>query len=438
MSEIQQHGNTVRVDFSGRAKLKALGLGLYQLEGDNRFWGRPRMKGKQRKVLLKAKNQKEAIKELGRLEDKITQFENGLAPNPFVREDKSSMAELIQLYLDKGCPGRKRGTGGSEKTIRGEKKHAETILKWPGAKTAGDSFGPELREQYQRWRVKSIMKGRTGDRQIDRELQTMSSVFRISILNAKKTGITVNPLLDREHFCKAASVRHCRSCAPKNGDELHTLARYLFQFKKSEVLGWQLLLEALVGQRTHEILKLRVDAKPEEPGFVDEKRKCLFLFRSASSKGTFEYCELETIRTHSHRISTPLGECLKAFHEWHRSRFPKSPHFFPSPDDPDNTVCVSSLTHALRRIVKVVEQGPRTSHGLRSYFVNVLRSHRVPDGEVALRIGQKTGGKLIVEVYGTVPADTLTWLPSEGRPAWDYFSTPIPGWVNEEQLTLGL
>lgn len=427
----------VKVDFSGRPKLKALGLGLYQLEGDDRFWARPRFKGQQKKILLKAKTQKEAVKEMARWEDRIEKYVNGLAPNPFIREDKASLAELVQLFLDKGCPGRKRGTGGAESTRRDERKQAETILKWPSAKTAADSFGPELREQYHRWRVSSISQGKSGDRQIDKELGTLSNVFRIAVLNSKKTGITVNPLSEREHFRKASAVQHCRDRAPRNAEELHALARYLFQFPKSEVLGWQLLFESLVGQRSHEIIQLRIDAGPEQPGYVDEKRKCLFLYRSATTKGTFEYCELQTIRTHSHRIATPLQDCLTAFLAWHKRRYPNSPHFFPSPADPDRPVGVTALTHALRRIAPILEQPHRTSHGLRSFFVNVLRSHRVPDTEVALRIGQKTAGKLIVDTYGNIPAEPMTWLPTESAPAWDYWNTPIPGWVNVEQLTLG-
>lgn len=418
--------------------------GLYQFVGEtDRFWARPRLNGKQKKVLLRARTQKDALKELGRIEDGIEKFENGLAPNPFVKSEKASLAEIVNLFIAKGCPGKKRGTGGAASTQRDELKNAKKFLDWSAAKDAANSFGPEIRESYARWRVRSIRAGKSGDRQIDKELGTLSAVFRIAIKFTKQTGITENPLIEREHYCKAAAVVHCRDRAPENGDQLHALARFLFQSRRSEVLGWQLLVESFVGQRSHEIVRLRLDAAPRQPGYIDEKERVLWLYDSESSKGTFQFCELDHIRTRDKRIATPLGECLAALRTWHKERFGERsgvsvPWYFPSPDNPSQPVGSTALTHALRRIAPLLNQPHRTSHGLRSFFVNVLRTHRVPDTEVALRIGQKTAGKLIVNTYGKIPAGLLSWLPSESRPAWSHFSGDDSDAVYAEQLDLNL
>jgi hypothetical protein len=78
---------------------------------------------------------------------------------------------------------------------------------------------------------------------------------------------------------------------------------------------------------------------------------------------------------------------------------------------------------------------------MRSYFVNVLRSDKdadgipkMPDSEIALRIGHKSGGKLIVQVYGEVLPNKLTWLPEKKEDvAWRHFTTG-----REIQMELGL
>jgi len=187
---------------------------------------------------------------------------------------------------------------------------------------------------------------------------------------------------------------------------------------------------------------VRLDALPEEPGYVDDKERVLWLYDSETSKGTFQYCELDYVRTRDRRIQTPLGECLRVFRGWHDTRYGAGEDkitqwFFPSPDNPALHVGETALTHALRRIAPLLGQGHRTSHGLRSFFVNVLRTHRVPDPEVALRIGQKTAGQLIVNVYGKIPPYVVTWLPSTTKPAWAVWTGEADA-LQAEQLTLDL
>jgi hypothetical protein len=58
--------------------------------------------------------------------------------------------------------------------------------------------------------------------------------------------------------------------------------------------------------------------------------------------------------------------------------------------------------------------------------VNVLRSDGIEDHEIALRIGQKSAGKMIVDVYGERRPDKIGFLPMKGPPAWEEFSGLSP------------
>jgi integrase len=178
----------------------------------------------------------------------------------------------------------------------------------------------------------------------------------------------------------------------------------------------------MIGQRTQEILRLRMDAKTRfDPGFV--KGNHLFLYQSLTHKGTFGYADLHAA----------LRECLAAHRAWHESRYPggSSPWYFPSPEDKAKCVHGDSLGHALRRVTKAMGIPHRTPHGLRSFFVNVLRSQGKTDAEIALRIGHRSGGHLIVEVYGEILPHKLSWLPENGDPAWSVFKAG-PQWSQQE------
>jgi integrase len=163
----------------------------------------------------------------------------------------------------------------------------------------------------------------------------------------------------------------------------------------------------MTGLRRHEVLKLSMDAKSaDDPGFTDSR--CLYFPRSDTHKGVAQFC----------RLHPALRVGIRAHHAWHQMRFSESPWWFPSPIAPESCVDIGALSHGLVRACKLLKLPRRTTHGLRSYYVNVLRSQKVSDAEIALRIGQKTAGKLIVDVYGEFRNQTLTWIPRQGPAAW--------------------
>ncbi|MDB6131054.1 MAG: intC [Verrucomicrobiales bacterium] len=427
--------NEIQVDFSKplRKSYKAIGEGVYVDPRTGNFYWRPYMDGRQSFSKLQATAPRFAKIEAGKLRAELALSKRGLAENPFAV--RKTVSDLCQYYLDAGCPKKSRHAKREGKGLAEEIKHVEKLMEWPGSKRLAHDITLEHCDKYHAWRLPSITgrdpkdpNGRTGDRQVDKELVTLSNIYRFAMRNSSMTGIKVNPIaIERTPYRDKSKVKHCRDFSPANGNELHSLARALFAHHKSEVLGWQLLLEAMVGQRTHEILTMRWDAPGEmHPGFI--KGKHLFLFRSKTSKGTYPYIE----------IHSALKQCLEAFKNWRVLRYPTrpSPWFFPSPDDPKKPVDNGSITHALKRITVAMGLPHRTSHGLRAYFVNVLRSQGKSDPDIALRIGQKSGGRLISEVYGEILPYKINWMPEDGEPAWHKWIPAKVAAPSQDELAL--
>lgn len=392
------------------------------------YYERPTIEGTPTWRKLASTTKTEAAREVATNRLNQRKALKGLAVDPYARSSAARIAELLDLYTAAGCPKARSTDSRSDKGLKEEKAIVERLRKWWGKKP-NDTIALEDCRAYRDWRAPQIRVRAggakfSGGRMIDRELITLSNVFRWAMRNSRRTGVSTNPIaVDREKFHNAKTVEHCWMFQPSSGDELHALAAFLFQTPKSEVLGWQALYEAMVGQRTHEILALRRDAKNElQAGFVRENQ--LFLDRSTTTKGTFPYVE----------IHPALRECMKAHFAWLDDRYPDSPWFFPSHLDPMKPVGVGSLTHRLRKIAPAMGLPKRTSHGLRAFCVNAYRSIYTADGvrkysdaEIALRIGHETGGKLIVTTYGHPMQYKITWLPAKkgNPPAWSYF-TPRP------------
>lgn len=421
---------TIAVDFNRKIRPKLVHIegGVYQYSGKDAFYERPVVEGKQTVRKLASTTLSKAKLEVARKRSEQGRAKIGLAIDPYSHvQGKQTIEQLAKFYTDSGYPKRNEAAR-IGKQVTEEKRRVENIVEYFGQKP-WDQINLEDCRGYHAVRIKQIQeirKGQPGDRTVDMELVTLSAIFRWAVRNGRRTGVTSNPVAhERMRFQRSASVRHCRDVMPASPEELHSLARSLFDNPQSEVLGWQLLFEAMIGQRTHEILYLRRDAQNDtQPGFI--KSGNLFLYRSESAKGTFPYI----------RIHAALRDCLAAHQKWIESRYPDCTTFFPSPFDPKKPVSNGALTKALDRICPGMSLPHRTSHGLRSYYVNVLRSDGMSDGEIALRIGQKSGGKLIVSTYGEILPYKLHWMPKESEPAWTIFNPA--GNQRPVQMDLGI
>src|SRR6185436_8260733 len=320
---------------------------------------------------LKSITAREAKMEAAHLLREQSRADAGLAADPFAHSD--TIQRLVKSYLAAGCP-----NGRLEPRPDKFQKRQIYLLKRPeeflGA-VAADKLRMPLVLDYAAWARKKMRAG-TGNRTIDMELVALSNVYRWAV---SMGHVNANPLLGcRPRFQSESEVRHCRELAPESADELHQLARSFFANPQSETLGWQLLIEALTGCRTSEIVRLKMDARRiGEPGFIDEK----YLFIQRSKRGLNPYV----------RIHEDLAELIRAHQHWHALRYPNNCWWFPGRlRDSDQPIALCALNHGLTRVGPLLGLPQRTSHGLRSYYVTTRRGQGIPDWEIAAEIGDRT------------------------------------------------
>ena len=119
-----------------------------------------------------------------------------------------------------------------------------------------------------------------------------------------------------------------------------------------------------------------------------------------------------------------MRECLAALCNWHDTRYhgrTANDWYLPG-RDPKQPTAVCSLTQALRRACRALQLPHMVSHGLRAYYVRVLRAQEIDDSEISKRLGQRSGVGLVERVYGLAEpgwfgSKALDWLPAKtGQP----------------------
>lgn len=343
----------------------------------------------------------------------------GLCADPYAAPAPTqTVASLLLAYEAAGCPD-SRGTRREGKQLAQDLSRLKHLREfWDRQRP--ETIGPPECRQYFAWRHARVHRQDAhGGRAVDLELVTLSNAFELAITLGQ---LKANPLEGRPSF-RPRTVKHCRDYAPHTGDELHALARELFGSWRSEPLGWQLLLEAMTGCRTCELLRLRWDAaNRSQAGFMEGK----WLWLSRDKNGVNPFTELHPA----------LTQTLAALRRWRLTRgyAAKSQWWIPSalaashpggkPVDP------TALTKSLDRLSEAAIGHKVTSHGMRSFYVTMRRSQGTCDGQIAAEIGDKSGAPLIVSTYGSVPPNwagqaELSWMPKEGggEPAW----TILPG-----------
>lgn len=388
------------------------GGGIYRDANTKKLFHRPLINGKRTFRLLKVHTVKKARALKGDLDSSQTMHANGLEKDPYAAP-ACKVSELIEGYKAAGCPCRDESPREGVQLDQ-ELSRLKFLEPFWGMRQA-DQIKPVDCLDYGARRKKSMKAGCTGHRAIDMEINTLVSVLRWAQFHRK---IDVNPLAGpRIKFRKGKEIKHCRDCMPKDAAELHSLARALFEDPRSEVLGWQLLLEAMTGLRTSEVLRLRWDAATStEAGFIDGQH----LWLNRSKKGIKPWCE----------IHPALAEVLEALRNWRVWREKTcSPWFLPSArlTAAGGAVDPNSLCHALNRIAPLISKARRTSHGLRAYYVTVRRSMGITDLQIADEIGDKTGGSIIETTYGAIPdnfrgGNALGWTVE--KPAWEVLEMP--------------
>lgn len=374
---------------------KAIGGGVYQ-DGEGGFWIRPTINGKRTWEKIPSRLKAEAMKMGTARLDELTRGQG-------VYQVNFSITQLLATFIDKGCPNALLQTRQSDR-IAVYRLRLASIDQFLGLKEAKDLRLSDCLD-YAKWRMQRAHQG-TGARSSELDLQCLSNALNWAV---SMNYLESNPILRRPRFVKSSEVRHCRDCAPENIDQVHAVARRLFLDKRSAPLGWQLLFEALTGCRTSEILAMRYDAKPQEPGWYNEKA----LYVSRLKNGINPWIPM----------TPPLWELVGQHHAWQFWETPLSSVFFPS-TDMVNPVSAGALTKRLESVCKELGFKKWTSHGLRSFYVTVRRSQGAPDAQIAGEIGDKTVS-LISSTYGDRPpnwvgGEVLSFTPE--TPAWGVFS----------------
>lgn len=241
----------------------------------------------------------------------------------------------------------------------------------------------------------------TGDRVAEIDLQNMSSAFNWAV---RKRKLKQNPIKERERYQDPATVVHCTAHMPMTAEGLHDIAAEL-----SPVLRHQCLLEAFTGGRTGEILKLKADPEINTPGYYNEDY--LWIDRAKGGINPFVV------------MHEPLKRLLihaKAYRDQHH---PHSAYLLPGKDG-ISSVHGDSLTQALRGACKRSGNPKIISHGLRAFYVRCLRSKGLSDTEIAIRLGHRSGVRLIESTYGLaepkwIGENKLDFMPKDSPAAWE-------------------
>lgn len=394
--------------------------GIYQDPRTGNFYERPTIGGRRTWRKLEGHTLKLARESLAQRRTDQARASRGMARDPYAPKPVT-IGTLIELYIAAGCPDRFDQVKAGHQEIKELSRLKILRPFWADRDPESIAVQADCR-RYRESRRRSASPGK-GGRAVDLELNTLANVLRFALQRGK---ILENPLAAGRPRFAPAVVRHSRDLAPANGEELHALAAHLFEDKRSESLGWQLLIQAMTGCRTSEVLRLRWDAGPGHAGFVE--KDWLWLSRAKGGVNPFAL------------VHPALAETLKALAAWRALRgWQSSPWFFPSPKVSGAAVISTALTAALRSASPLVVGRQITSHGLRSYYVTVRRSQGVLDSQIAAEIGDRTGAPIVVSTYGAIPPnwqgrEGIGWMPEKSPPAWALFGLHTVRHTNKRRL----
>lgn len=379
--------------------------GIYKDSRTGNFYERPIVRGRRTWRRLDGHSLKLAKESFAQRRADTTRAKLGLVRDPY-RPKAGSVGDIIESYKAAGCPGRDGAPRTGKQLDHEHYRIAKLLPFWRSHDPEQVSAEPDCRAYFAaRQRTKVRVNAHCG-RAVDMELQTLAS----ALAHAVRAGrLHANPLAVRPHF-RAKTIKHCRDTMPANAEELHALAVYLFEKSHRVPLGWQLLLEAFTGCRTSEVLALRWDAAPRQPGYIDGD----YLWLSRAKGGTNPFA----------LIHPALRTCLDELKAWHATKPNAGPWFVPSARRPGAPVETTSLTHRLAKVGPIICQRHITSHGLRAYYVTVRRSQGISDGQIAAEIGDASGAAIIASTYGAIPpnwrgGEGIGWLPVKNPPAWE-------------------
>lgn len=366
--------------------------------------------GQDRWITIGKVTQRQAIDVVAELKQARALEKSGAGDRKRISSKFVFIREILDFYRTANFP-RADGRQRSHRGIYNNKRYAEWLIEGIG-NCRIDEFNSSNWNSY----TASAVKEKRGIVALDQEMILLRTAWKYCTRFPNETGITDTPSFSwHQNLRHKSEVYHCRSRQPDNAEQLHEMSAYFFKQRiKYAVMGWYILFQAMIGCRRSELLRLRLDAKTADtPGFDDGQH--LWLYRSKTHKGTSPFIA----------VHPDLRELLKAHRTWISEAYPGSPWYFPSVikrTDPQamNPQSISSAFSRLRKATGI----DKSSHGLRSYYINVRRSQGASDGQIALEVGHKNA-HMIVETYGEVLPVKLDWTP-KGPPAWERWAGKQP------------
>jgi len=399
---------------------------------------------------LKTTSITEAVKLRDARRTANTAAELGVAvkPSEAAKTANVTVPKVINRYKADGYPNKKGVPRKAGKHRTAEEIYCETLLQYfTGDQSAAELVQNDL-DEYHSWRVAMIedrereqAKARgekydppergKGHRITDLEFNTLNNAMRWAV---RKGMLKTNPIASRARYYTASDATHCREYSVQNMDELHEVAGVLMSSRRSEVLGWQLLIEGTSGLRSEETTLLQMNARSDEPGGLTENRKNLCVRRADKS----------TKQNPIVKVNEALAKILTAHQIWHRQRYPLSPWYLAGRDrKAGKSVNKSALTKALDRLYQVYVDFRKaepdatkfptkpyltrkyTSHGAgRAFYILARRCQGAGDPEIAYEVNHTGGVGTLESVYAlpakhwqTGEAPGMSWLP-KGAPAW--------------------
>lgn len=337
-----------------------------------------------------------------------------------------TVGAILEHYAASGYPDRNKlpRTGpGLDMEVRNVAK----LREWWTARPA-EAIAEADQDDYHTWRLADVSKG-TGHRTSELELNTLRNALNWAVRTRK---LKTQPMVKAYKFRRREDIQHARAFMPRNGDEMHRVAAALFEDPRSQVHGWQYLLQCLTGLRAGESRKLlaapaRPDPlSPAPPGHLEGTR---YLHVARLKRGRNPRVRLDDPERPEIR---PLIDRILA---WKAVKYPKSDYLLPGRGG--KQLSAASLSKALVRVCKQLGLPPRHSHGCRAYYASVRLTQGTSPEDIARELGQKSGDELIRSVYGVEPDDfdaeswkalaqTFTWLPhtKDTTAAWLTITTP--------------
>ena len=309
---------------------------------------------------------------------------------------------LITRYAAEGYPDTEQNQRGDNPDIVRAFGHLQRFF---GKKSAEDLCLGDC-HAYHTYRT-SVAKRGTGKRSADLDLTHFSTMFNWA---RDYQIVRVNPIAQRRRYQKRKMVNNCTQFMPMSDEELHDLiADIMANSRFNTMTGHQGALEALTGGRTSEILQLLANAEHGQPGYWNDE----YLYINRIKDGIYPYVIMHE----------PLRQALVAAKKFKDKHHPRAKYLLVGkggivPPFHD------SLTHALQASAKRLGLGPKTSHGLRAYYVRVCRSQGIPDQEIGMRLGHRSGVSLIKDTYGLnepglFGQKKLDFMPENELPAWE-------------------